>query len=602
MNNPKTHKNNSSKDVQKRSSGKFANKSNGINLNQQNNIKDKPGKKFPSKVEKKNLGLEKISDNNIRKSLKNPNVHMNHMELNFQINQRQQIKPHNPFNIKSSINNNQMNPTTFQSKNKYQFANQNQLFPNQNQNEKPNKVVNQNQLFPNQNQNEKQNKVVNKNQFSNPNHIANQNHNKNQNQGGKPNQISNQNQCGKHIQDTKPIIMRKGVQNIGKELFNKDNNTKRKNNNVFNMNINSGENKIDSKIDNQPILRGKPSQKKLVNIPIDHIQLLSYKEKTFYINSILYCLANNDKIINYLHDNLENNKFGDSQRLAIYLFYRVIYHLIYSTSAYSLKYFYENIISHNPIFNGDYSKKLVGFLLFLLEQFHEEDKKLRNIHPNIELNEEIYTNINKFQNYLKFSEDSFVLNNYGWINEKTIKCLVCSKETVTYSCYFTYDLNISSAISKYIIELASGNNENVQNLTIRKCLDYNTNSEKIYNVYCKFCDKKTNLERQNLIHSINDNIIILLSGIEHGNIINLIRENNINIKVDKYLEINKNLYSINSVIYYNIKKKEYFNYCYKINIWVNYSNNGIKKEVNEDFLNKDDFNIVPVVIFYSLNK
>jgi hypothetical protein len=630
MNNPKAQKNNSSKDIQKRLSGEVKNKNKEINRNQSN--KDKKGQKFPSNVEKtKNMGLNKIPENNLRKSLKNP--HVKNVDLEFQLNQKKQIRQNNQINQKSSYQNNQINPITYQSKYKNaiqkHFSEQNQI-GKQNYSVNPNHIINQNQIgkqnhianqnhiinqnqggkqnrIINQNQNGKQNHIINQNQGGKQNHIINQNQKGkqnnilNQNQGGKKNHITNQNQNqeGMQIHGVKPIIKGKGSQNVGKELFNKDNNTKIKNNNAFNMNISSGENKIDFNNNNQPILRGKPTPK----LPIEYVKLLSYKENTFYINSILYCLANNDKINKYLLDKFKKEEIDQPQRLVIYLFYRVIYHLVEKDiSAYLLDKFYNYIIEPNPIFKDNHSKKLVGFLLFLLEQFHEEDKKLRNIGQNFKLNEEIYTNINKFENYLKFSEDTFVLNNYGWINEKIIKCFVCNKETITYSYYFTYDLNISSAISKYIIELASGNNENDQNLTIRKCLDYNINKEKIYNVYCKFCDKKTNLERQNLIHSINDNLIILLSGIEHGNIINLIRENNINIKVDKYLEINKNQYIINSVIYYNVKNNEYFNYCYKINVWIKYSNEGIKKLVNEDFLNKDNINIVPVVIFYSLNK
>ena len=567
MFNPKTQKNYSNQAMQKQLSGKANNKIKGSNINHPTNI-NKPGSKPQSHVEKKKIGTDKNSDKNIRNSYKNPNSHINHVNqvmINFSSDIKKHINQNNQINLKQSNKKNEMNPITYQLMFKNQFGNQNQGGK--------------------QNQIGRQNPVVK------------------HNQSGIKNQVGMPNQRGLNNQDVKPVIMRKNIGQInGQKIFNKDNN---KNFNA-NMNIDSVENKINFNGNNQQKFRGKQSPNQTPNQPknksIEFVQL-SREDKTFYINSILYCLANNEKISKYLFDNYKNEKFGNSQRLITFLFWRIIFHLnVKDKSEYSLKEFYKNVSIYNPILKGNNSKNLVGFLIFLLENFHEEDKKFRNINQEKELKEEIYTNKNKFQNYLKICEDTFVYNNYGWVNEKKVKCLVCNNETITYSFFFTYDLNISSAINKYIIKLSSGNKENSQNLTIRKCLDYNAEQERLYNVYCKSCDKKTNLERQNLIQLLSDNIIILLSGIEQRDIIDLIKENNIIIKVDKNLEINNKQYRINSVIYYDVNNKKYLNYCYKKNKWIKYTYVDIKEEINEDFLNKADINVVPVVIFYSLNK
>ena len=245
---------------------------------------------------------------------------------------------------------------------------------------------------------------------------------------------------------------------------------------------------------------------------------------------------------------------------------------------------------------------MINFLIFLLEEFHEEDKKFKQIKQEFELKEEIYSNIKIFQLYLEKYENKFEFENYGWINKKKVKCLVCNKETITYSYYFTYDLNISSSINKHIIESVSRNDKNTHYLTIRKCIDYNMGDEKLYNIYCNTCEKKTNLERKNLIYSTQDNLIILLTGIEHRNIIDLMKENDVIIKVDRILEINNRKFSIISIIYYDVKYNKYFNYCYQKNIWIKCTDIDIKEEKSDEFLNKASIDIVPVVIFYSLNK
>ena len=586
MQNPNTQENYSKQAMQKRLSGKDNNK------NQGNNNINKRVQKPQSKVEKKNKELDKISVNNIRNSYKKQNSHnINQVEINYSNDNRKQIKSNNQVKSNNHIKINLNPPTKQQEMNPktHQLMIKNPV-GKQNQNGMQNQRGMHNQIGMN-------NQVGIQNQRGIQNQVGMQNQRGTQNKIGMQNQRGMQNQVGIHNQDVKPVIMKNNVGQIkGQKLLNNDNNIKAINHNkIFNFNSNGN---------NQPKFRGKPLNNQTPNQPknIEYVKL-SREDKTFYINSTLYCLANNEKISKYLFDIYKNENLENSQRLITFLFWRVIFHLnMKDTIEYSLEKFYKYITSYNPVFKDINSKNLVGFLIFLLEQFHEEDKKFRKMNKKIELKEESYSNDKEFQNYLKICEDTFVYNNYGWVNEKKVKCLVCNKETITYSYFFTYDLNISSAINKYIIKISSGNKENLQDLTIRKCLDYNAEQERLYNVYCKSCDKKTNLERQNLIHLLSDNIIILLSGIEQRDIIDLIKENNINIKVDKNLVIKTKQYRINSIIYYDVNNKKYLNYCYKKNKWIKYTYVDIKEEINEDFLNKADINVVPVVIFYSLNK
>ena len=338
---------------------------------------------------------------------------------------------------------------------------------------------------------------------------------------------------------------------------------------------------------------------------------LGCEKNQSYIISTLYCLANDNNLKKYLLDLYsKKDDYKQSKNAITFLFVRILSHLQKKDiDIYSIEKFYHQIKLANCIFEGNEEEKnVVDFVLFLLDKFHEDDKSERSNYKTIKLKEEMYyLNTKEFQKYLNSHEKSFILDNYAWINKKIMKCLGCKKEIKTHSYYFTYDLNISSAINKFIIESSSENNKK-NYLSIKQSIEYNLKPELLFNVYCSSCDKKTNFERQNLIFSSNDNIIILLNGIQEMNIINSMKENNIFIEIDKILELplekvlaKKRQYKINSVIYYDFVYKRYINYCCNNNIWIRYTANNITEQKSDEFLNNINYNLIPVVIFYSAN-
>jgi len=351
-----------------------------------------------------------------------------------------------------------------------------------------------------------------------------------------------------------------------------------------------------------PLSRHKSIEK---SNKIDYVKLICEGNRS-YIIACSYCLINNPKLSEYILENynekqLERKKMGIS-----YFFSRIIYHFKNKDRQnYPLHYFYDSIKKKNPCFNNNETISASNFLIYSLDMFHKEDKICKNLNIETELTEKIYSNILLYQQYLIQEENSFIFSNFSLINEKKMKCLNCGNVTQTYTYFFTYDLNIESGINKNIIKLKANKklNEMFPYITIQKLIDFQKEEERLYNVYCDSCDKKTNLIRTSEIYSASNYLIFLLNDIEQEKTIKSIKENNVEIIIEKKLNLetknNSNLeYIINSVVYYDVDNKEYFCYCNRKNHWLKCTKNDINIETSSDFL--DDFNwkFLPVIIFY----
>ena len=346
------------------------------------------------------------------------------------------------------------------------------------------------------------------------------------------------------------------------------------------------------------------------NPKIEFVKLISGGDAT-HIISCLYSLANIQKLNEYMLNTYSGENVEEIYMNVTFFFSRILLHLKKGDkNYYQLGPFYESIEKVNCCFKTNKLMNASNFLLFLLDQLHKDDKKLKKLFKESELTENIYTNCKAYMDYLKKEENSFIYSNFSLINEKKIKCLNCQKVTKTYTYFFTYDLNIEPAINKQIIELKTNRKlkENFPLLTIEKFIEFRNKDERLYNVYCDSCDKKTNLVRTSKIYNANNNLIILLNGIEQEKIIRLIKENNIQITINKNLNIKNHIkkgnnfeYKINSVIYYDVDNKEYFSCCLKNNIWLKCSNNNIKIEKSDEFLQKFNWKFIPVIVFYELS-
>ena len=348
------------------------------------------------------------------------------------------------------------------------------------------------------------------------------------------------------------------------------------------------------------------------------------KQNLSILYSFFYCFSNMESLKQSL---LQLYKEQPSNKTIIksLLFHFVAQSLISlnKEKKYDLKPFYHKILEGNKIFEDNLGENAATeFIISLMNQLHSDYKTIEKIQQT-PLNEEMTQNYNEYINYYTKNGErkSIIFENYAWVNEKRTKCLSCNTLSKLYSHFFTYDLNLTSAINKIIFLKEETKYENKMDieglkidpnapLTIRQLIKFNSENERLYNVYCSKCGQKCLKERESLIYSSSQYLIVLFSDIEKNSTIETLKEYDIKINIEKKLNIkdlkvdntkNNNIYEINSIIFYDADSKKYISYLYRDTFkdWMIMSEISNKIENREDFLNVVDYKLIPVAIFYN---
>ena len=384
---------------------------------------------------------------------------------------------------------------------------------------------------------------------------------------------------------------------IDGKLENNDNNKKKKEN-IF---LNSKKIIIKKSHDilKNNFISNKNEDKKEEEIKFSNIPSLIVLENignTTYINSVIRIISNIIDISKYCLvkiNKIENNR----HTLPISFYYsRILYHLyILPPQNYSLNRFYNALISLNPIYKGDETKDSIDFLIYFLNELHEENKKILNYNKNY--NEIDFQNYNKYIKYLDENEKTKVNENFCWINKKVLKCCGCNNEKISFQKFLTYDLDFENALNKSLI-----NNNN--KISVLDCIKYTSEEVKLYNIFCDKCNTKNAFKKISSIALSSKYMIFLIRGIENK-YINKIRDNQIQIHINKKLEFenNKYLYTLYGFILYDSEKLEYISYCIcpYSKKWYKY----IREEINSVELNAFiydySYKLFPVILIYEHN-
>ena len=337
--------------------------------------------------------------------------------------------------------------------------------------------------------------------------------------------------------------------------------------------------------------------------------LLENSGNTTYMITVLRCLTN-IKCFNNYYLKYKEAFIKNAFNIPIsYALSRIIVHLFPEQKSqflkkYSIKKFHSIIIYFNPIFKGQSTKNATDFLMYIINQMHEEYKIFHNKSQLENSRKEIVIhNFDNFIKYLKENEYSNISIQFAWINKKVEKCWECNKEIITFNNFLTYDLEFENALNKAIL---NNNNE----ISIVDCINYVSEEKNIYNIFCTNCKRRNNFIKKSVIYSLANSLIFLIRGMEKKEVVNDIKSYQIKIKIDENLNLfdyakNKKIsYYLNGLIAYDIEKLEYIAYSISPidKKWYKYSKDNIISMDLKDFINENDFKKFPVILFYNFEK
>ena len=497
-----------------------------------------------NEIKMKNRRIEYNIINRQLKLKKNKKIKGMPPIINQQINQYQ-MPVNNPiYNLGNNNNNivsNQINNNEFTklviNNNLDNFNNRKQedLYINSNMNNK-NNIINQNELLPND-QNKNDNKIPNNQQnfimnkdnknYNYNNNIQNNfNVNNCQNYNNNPNNNNNQNNniFNNNFNNNNFNI------NFNNNLINGERNNDFNNNNQINPNMNNniGMNNAqflnnNMNLNNDIQNDNNFNQNNINAISLPHKIGLQNIGRTCYMNAVLQCLTNIDKLSNCLLNLIQQNYINNQFQPLVFEYTKLLYEFQTTNLSYlsphNLKFIVEQL---NPLFQGSQASDSKDFIIFIIERLHQElkppDLPQDFAQFNIEQQELEAQNENlTFQKFInEFSMNSSIISDifYG-ILRSVMKCEGC--QTIKYS-FQTFN------ILNFVLKKAKDDKKKILGeffpdnyvLNLIDAFDSENKEEKLVGenmIYCNKCKGlKNGVIKQDILKSPEIMIIILNRG------------------------------------------------------------------------------------------
>ena len=342
-----------------------------------------------------------------------------------------------------------------------------------------------------------------------------------------------------------------------------------------------------------------------------------------FINAILQCLSHTEDLTNYFldeelsFDRIINNNVAiknknDLQLSPVYLeLLKNLWNKNNIRSYYEPKKLMETIVQMNPLFKKENHCETKDFILFFLEQLHEElqktkeNKNYNNItyYDPYDRNKALINFLDEFMNQASIISDIFIC-----IKESNGICLNCknnlSSQGKTYPIsynYFLYYFLIFplEEVKKY------RNYHIVQNnsLTLKDCFLYDQRIE-LNQCYCNICKKMNDQNYISKIYSASNVLILILKQGKNGLNIKLDFKETIDITDFVSQKKSKIIYNLYGVIseYREIgsSSKNFLAFCKSpiCNKWYSYKD-AVVNEVKNFKKEVIDFG-EPNILFYKL--
>ena len=246
---------------------------------------------------------------------------------------------------------------------------------------------------------------------------------------------------------------------------------------------------------------------------------------TCYINAVIQCFVNIDKLTRYLLNNEIYFFIIKNDNCEILNGYCQLLEKLCCDEDIENKYnpeeFIKIINNRSSLFRDDKPNDSKDFLYFLLEQmnddFNQIQLKLKNYLNYININRTIYENIQNnrdlmlinFINYYSSKNNNIIPRLFFSIIEFETICKSCKKHLYNFQTLYSLEFCLEEIYNK--INNKSNNFNNYKCLSLDDCFS-NYNETVISNtIYCKSCKSQKNATYNNSIYSLPPILIITLN-------------------------------------------------------------------------------------------
>ena len=278
--------------------------------------------------------------------------------------------------------------------------------------------------------------------------------------------------------------------------------------------------------------------------------------ETSFMNSTLQCLSQIERLTNYflndknkeriINNNIALKNKNDLQLSPAYLDLIKILWKIDGEKAYIPITFLNAVNNMNKSFKNEKDEDAKDFIIFILEQLHNELKKPVQNYSNekLKLNQYNKNTFNFFFNDYK-KESSIISDIFFGVNEKTNECCHCKK------IYNKYE--IFNCLIFPLEKVKNMKDINNNRISIYDCFYYNQKSEYFTGVnrnYCNACKQLYDFIYTSKIFS-SPYILVLILDREKENIYDIKLDFNENIDITKFVQQKEHpnlIYNLYSVI------------------------------------------------------
>ena len=340
--------------------------------------------------------------------------------------------------------------------------------------------------------------------------------------------------------------------------------------------------------------KNKNKDKKYINLRNYALEIKNNYNRN--IGSIIQCIFNNKKLIDYFLNNTEEIKNNKDNRILSFSLLELIESICFNKNIKeSINNFKKAIEMDKSLSNKNPNNNSKDFILYFIDKLHKELNKVEN--ANNDMNKCYDTNLNNYiqniENYFQNNFNSIISELFYFSNLSQTYCARCNnnrdKIEINYLLIFPLE-----KIKEFI-----GKNKKI--ITINDCFSFykkNKNTRQI----CNKCMKKDRLENNNLMIKSPKILIICLNNDDIKELDYKYKlEEKINLDDFVYYKNNCNDYELINVVY-TVEDKNYIALCKSLTVngWCLYDKQKCTQYNNIDTINKRGKPIGnPILLFYS---